>query len=666
MPRSVVLAAIALTFACGARHDAPHVRQLPRPEGSPALRGGGPARSPRNASYKIDAKLDVVHHTITATETLTWTNLGASQVDTLPFHLYLNAFKNESSLLMQTSHGVLRSATATEHWGFLQIDKVTVGGVPSTRLHTTGPGSDETVAELPLERPVAPGASVEVGFTFTAQLPEAFARTGYKGEFNLVAQWFPKIGVRVGPPGTEHWECNPYAATTEFFADFGVYDVSVTVPSTYVVAATGVLANAVESPGGTRTFTYHAEDVHDFAWMADPYMEVLERPAKVADGTIVVRVYHRPEQLHFASRHLEAAVGAVEKFSAWFEPYPWPVLTVIDPPIDAADSAGGIEFPMFVTTAGDTVFARRGLRLPEYVTVHEVGHNWFQGMLASNESEEAWLDEGVNEWADAKVMAELYGARTSGVDWMGWQADISELRMAVDTEPDVLPSPIATAAYAFPDMSAYSQASYVETMKALATLERTVSPAKFAAAMKAYAHQFAFKHPTGRDLFATLEKELGQDLAWFFGPVFQEVGGTNLAIRSAECRASHPARGWIGAGSAKKLLTSTEAPSTGGYVCEVIVQNTGVVHVPVDLDLRFADGVVQREHWDDKGAGNWQKFTVERSSQLVEVILDPDDKIALGSPMTRRYRLAGEGAASMRGASWFAGGVQTLMQLVGP
>jgi len=96
-----------------------------------------------------------------------------------------------------------------------------------------------------------------------------------------------------------------------------------------------VLTNAVDAGGGLRTLTYHAEDVHDFAWMADPYMEVTSGQAKLDDGTVEVRVYFRPEQRDFARRHLDAAIGAIEKFSAMFVPYPWPIMSVVDPPVDA-------------------------------------------------------------------------------------------------------------------------------------------------------------------------------------------------------------------------------------------------------------------------------------------------------------------------------------------
>jgi hypothetical protein len=641
---------------------------MPKADGSPALRGGGAPRSPRIANYKLEARLDPVRHQIAASETLTWTNTGQSAVDALPFHLYLNAFKNEQSLFMQSSRGIVRGAPASDTgWGYIEIESVHVAGADLTaKLHPPNPGTDETVVELPLAQPLAPGATIEVVWKFTAQLPEVFARTGYKGEFHLVGQWFPKIGVRVGPPGAERWECQPFHSHSEFFADFGTYDVALTVPSTHTVAATGVLTNAVDAGGGLRTLTYHAEDVHDFVWMADPYMDVISGQAKLDDGTVEVRVYFRPEQRDFARRHLEAATGAIEKFSAMLLPYPWPIMSVVDPPVDAAAGAGGMEYPTLVTTAGDSVFARPGMRRPEFVTIHEVGHNWFQGILASNEVEEAWLDEGVNDWADVRVMNDLYGQRTSLLDWMGWQAGIGAALRATDGGSRDVPSPIATASYAFVDRSAYAEQTYISTMRALQTLEHTVGSQRFAAAMKAYARAFAFRHPTGRDLFSTLGAELGQDLTWFFGPVFHEVGKLALEIRRAGCTPAHAARGVFGTGSARKTVTENDAQDTGTWICELVVQSTGAIHVPLEIELKFADGSTQRIRWDDRGTGNWERFTIERSSRLVEVWLDPEGKIALDNPTTHHYRIDGDGAAALRASAWVGSFAQTLMQIVGP
>jgi hypothetical protein len=676
---AVLAVGLAASAACGRDPGAPRVRPLPKPDGSPALRGGGAPRSPRNASYTIDATLDPTRHQITATETLHWTNTGESPVDALPFHLYLNAFKNEKSLFMRSSHGRVRRAQASDTgWGWIQVDSVQIGGVellprlrpvplPAELAPAEGedPIEDETVVELPLAEPLPPGGKLDVQLKFTAQLPEVFARTGYKGEFHLAGQWFPKIGVRVGPPGAERWECQPLHVNTEFFSDFGVYDVSLTVPSTYAVAATGVLASATEAAGGTRTFRYQAQDVHDFVWMADPYMEVMSGQAKVEDGTVEVRVVYRPEQRAFARRHLQAGIGAIEKFSAAYLPYPWPIMTIVDPPPDAAMGAGGMEYPTLVTTSGDSVFTRPGIRIPEITTVHEVGHNWFQGILASNEAVEAWLDEGVNSWADNKVLSELYGPRTSAIDWMGWQAEMAALRRAIEADPASVPSPIATAAYAFVDNDAYFTQTYGATLRALLTLEQTVGTTRFAAAMKAYARAWAFRHPTGRDLFDALTRELGQDLDWFFGPVFQQVGGLKLAVRTATCERAHDPRGVFGAGPGKKMVTATDAPDSGGYACEVVVTNTGAWRVPLEIELRFEDGSSRRVEWDAREGGHWKRFAFTRSSKLTEVILDPDGKVELDSPVTHHYRLDGDGAAALRGGAWFASTAQTLMQLVG-
>jgi hypothetical protein len=666
--RLVVAAIAVLACACSRDPGAPRVRPIQQPYGGTALRGGGPPKSKRIASYKIDARLDAAKHQVIATETLTWINTGETPVDRLPFHLYLNAFKNESTLFMRTSHGKMRGAKASDTgWGWIEIESVEVGGVQVVdKLVPATTDPDETVVELPLAAPVQPGATIEVTFKFTAQLPEVFARTGYKGDFHLVGQWFPKIGVRTGPPGAERWECQPFHHNAEFFADFGIYDVTISVPDTYVVAATGILTKADEVAGGTRSYAFHAEDVHDFVWMADPHMEMMSKAAKVDDGqTVEVRVLYRPEQKDFAKRHLDAAVGAVQRFSQWFVPYPWSILTVVDPPVDAWMGAGGMEYPTLVTTGGDSVFSRPGVRLPEFVTVHEVGHNWFQGILASNEPVEAWLDEGVNEWADGRVMSDLYGPRSSGIDWMGWQADITAMRRALVDDPESLPSPIATAAASFVDSEAYGEATYASTMRALTTLENVVGPTRFHAAMKAYAQKFAFQHPTGRDLFDTLSKELGQDLSWFFEPVFHQVGGHRLAIRTASCRPAHAPRGVFGSGPTRRLDTAQDKPDIA-FECEVVITNTGTIHVPVEIELRFADGSAQRMKWDDRGAKNWERFLVQRSSPLAEVWIDPDGKLWLDSPMLYHYRIEGEGDASLRAAAWFSANAQLLMQVIGP
>jgi hypothetical protein len=246
---------------------------------------------------------------------------------------------------------------------------------------------------------------------------------------------------------------------------------------------------------------------------------------------------------------------------------------------------------------------------------------------------------------------------------MGWEADVHDLIAAYDFDP-ASPSPIAAAAYAFVDVPAYGERTYTATQRALATLEQLFGSSKMMEAMRAYARAWAFKHPTGSDFYAALADGLGQDLGWFFGPVFQEVGGSRLAVRSASCRPAHNVRGITGDGAAKKLVTEAEAPDLGAWVCEVVVQNTGVVHLPVDVELRFADGSAERQRWD--GKGNWERFVIERSTRIVEVRLDPDGKLALDMPVRHAVRLEGDGSAALRAGARASSWAQTLMQVVGP
>lgn len=662
MVRSATLACLVAAAACD-RGRVPREQHLPDPD---RVTLAAKALSPRHANYKINAALDPARHVINATQTLTWTNYGESAVTALPFHLYLNGFKNESSLFMRSSRGRHRGARATDNWGYLEIASIRVGDSGELRPAARFLGPDETVLEVPLPRPLAPGATLEITMRFTAQLPEVFARTGYKGDFHMIGQWFPKVGVRVGPPGAERWSCEPFHVFSEFFADFGVYDVELTVPNTYVVAATGVLVKSQRDPKrGVRTLRYRAEDVHDFAWMADPYMLKLVSTAKVDGRDVEVRVWYRPEQREFARRHLAAAVATLETMSELFVPYPWPIATIIDPPMDAASGAGGMEYPMLVTTAGDSAFAPEGVRLPEFVTIHELGHQWFQGLLASNEVLEPWLDEGINQWANGVVIERLYGQAAGAIDWMGAQVSVFDLMRASSEDPDSIPSPIATAAYAFVDNEAYGAASYGRTAMVMRTLERLVGQPAFLAAMKRYAQTWAFRHPTGADLFTALSSSLGQDLSWFLGPAFHGLGGSRYAVRAMDCRPWHQPRGYFGEGATRKLITEGAAPKTGAHSCTVIVQNTGTLHVPVNIDVIFEDGTRERRRWEDRGDGAWVEFKLERSSPIAEVVIDPDGDVLTGDPLEQHRRVIGDPSASYRAAARVGFWAQTLMLLVG-
>jgi hypothetical protein len=664
--------------ACAGPDEAPtRPAPMPNPDERPSLVEPGP-HSPRIAGYRIDATLDSAAKRIAATETIRWRNTGTEPVSELPLHLYMNAFKNEQSVFMKESRGHHRRAKmAKDRWGWIEVPSIKLDGVelrPQAKF-----GVDETVLTVPLPRGVAPGEEIAVDLTFTTQLPEVFARTGYKGEFIMVAQWFPKPGVLVtGADGKQAWHCEPFHVNSEFFADFGVYDVTLTVPETHVVAATGVLTAAESLGGGKRKLVYRAEDVHDFAWMADPYMTMISTTAETGRGKVEVRVYHRPDQAAWAKRHLEAGKRSIEGFSRLFYPYPWTIMSILSVPPAAMSGAGGMEYPMIVTTGGDGL--PDGLYIPEEVTVHEVGHNWFQGLLASNEVDEAWLDEGVNSYADGLILDEWLGADRSVLDLWGLRVGYYDLhRWQLD--PDDLTVPIATKSYEFPTNAQYGSATYTKTAQALRTLEEIVGRDRFLAALKVYATKWAFKHPTRADLFAVLNEELG-DVSWFLEPAFLSTGAIDYRIARAESRRVRPPRGVFGEGDDRKTIGEGwedgdeeagdgkagdgKAGDKKEWITEVLVFSVGSMRVPVDVEIRFDDGSSLRETWDGKEA--WKRIEVTRAAKLSSVRVDPDGKLLLehrrfDNEVIVRDRETG-GAARRAGlrAGWWE---QTLLEVMG-
>ena len=236
---------------------------------------------------------------------------------------------------------------------------------------------DETDVRLPLPSAIAPGDSLTLTLEFSAKLPSVVLRTGYAGDFHFVAQWFPKL-ARLEPDGTfAHF---PFHAQAEFYADFGDYDVTLDVPERAVVAASGQ-RTSVERHGERKSEHYRAESVHDFAWAAWPGFD--ERTRRI-DG-VEVRILFPPGNERNATRTLDTLAFVLPRASALYGRYPYATLGVVHPPAQAGES-GGMEYPTLIATGGPWYSGLFGDRGIESITTHELLHQWFYGLLASNEA----------------------------------------------------------------------------------------------------------------------------------------------------------------------------------------------------------------------------------------------------------------------------------------
>jgi hypothetical protein len=337
---------------------------------------------PTIADYNIDVRLELderQHPTkLSGREQLIWRNASPDTISELQFHLYLNAFKNAQSTFFKESGGQLRGDRfESGQWGWIDVNEMRIaGGEDLTQkiefIHPDDDNADDqTVIRVPLSKPLRPGEQVVLDIKFSAKLPRVFARTGYWGQFALIAQWFPKIGVweEVGERRrtVAGWNCHQFHATSEFYSDFGNYDVTLTVPALYrgKVGATGRQQAERVNQDGTVAYQFVQDAVHDFAWTLDLNYVVVKRAFKADEWVrpheleqlskqlnlpvaalklrdVECTLLIQPEHAYQTDRHFNAAFNAIKYYGLWYGAYPYDTLTIVDPPYNGA-GAGGME-----------------------------------------------------------------------------------------------------------------------------------------------------------------------------------------------------------------------------------------------------------------------------------------------------------------------------------
>ncbi|MCB1042823.1 MAG: M1 family metallopeptidase [Acidobacteria bacterium] len=608
--------------------------------------------SPRIANYKIDVTLDPEHRLLDAAEQLMWTNTTEHEATELQFHLYLNAFRNNRSTFMRESGGRHRgNEISSDGWGYTNVSSIKARLLAeeesgpywnASQWPTLGESAwsldhefiwpdddnqdDKTVIRVVLPEPVPPGGSVLVDIDFEACLPSPpFARTGAKEEYFFVGQWFPKIAVFTDE-GV--WNCHQFHLNSEFFADYGTYDVSMTVPEANILGATGLEVSVSETGNGMKTHVYHAEDVHDFAWTTSP--DFVEFKGQAQD--VEIRVLMQKDRAYQGERHLIAAQHSVTYFQDWYGDYPFPNLTVIDPRRGAAGS-GGMEYPTLIT-AGSTYGLPESLRAVELVIIHEFGHNFWYHLLASNEFEESWLDEGINTYTEIQIMADLYGEKSDSIDFPFFKIgglDMHRNRYA--SGPDL--DPMLRDSWSYYSGSSYGINSYSKPGVVLTTLQNYLGRETMSKVMKTYVERHSFTHPTTEDFVAIANEVSGQDLTWFFDQAIHTNRVLDYTVSFIKSTAIDEGAGFdfditrddlmAGLKDDDEKEESDDEDKT--YRTEVRLRRLGEFQFPVVLKVVFEDGEEVMETWDGKDL--WKKFFYERKSKIASAEIDPDHLIPL-------------------------------------
>jgi len=612
--------------------------QPPAREAAASPQAAAP-RSPRNASYAITARLDPGSRTITGDEILTWRNTSNAATSTLRFHLYFNAWRNSESTWLRERRlsGRLSEEPRISDWGWIDVTTIRVIGTDSAAGDLTkrmrfvarddGNTADRTVMEVPLDRAVAPGETINVQIAWSSRVPRPFARTGVIGNYYFLGQWFPKIGVLEN----DGWNCHQFHATTEFFADFGVYDVRLTVPRGWIVGATGSERDRRDEADGTTTHHYYEEDVHDFAWTTSP--DFVERRATFEHSTlppVQLRLLLQKEYTRQADRHFEAARAALKYYGEWFGAYPYGHLTIVDPVWQS--NTDGMEYPTLITAGTSWLMPDRA-EDPEDVTVHEAGHQFWYGIVATNEFEDAWMDEGINTFATARVMQEqfapIYMVRWYFGGFLPWV--FRDFPRSREVEGDRLTTYRLGAKGDTPSTPSWrywpgtaGSITYDKTALWMHTLERMLGWETVRRILSTYFTRFAFKHPKPQDFFDIANEVSGQDLTWFFDQVYRSSNVFDYGVDSLQS----VSESFEGFG---------DKPSSGGtprvelrqvsYHTRVVVRRYGEGIFPVDVRVVFEDKEEARWHWD--GKDRWTMFQVDKPVRAAYAEVDPDHVLLL-------------------------------------
>lgn len=594
----------------------------------------------QEVNYKIVVQLDDSSHMLRGFESFEYLNNSPDTLKELYIHLWPNAYKNGQSALAQQMLGDgddgLRDVS-TEDSGFIDSLDFQINGAKVKHAIFNG---QEDIVVLALFQPLFPGASLDVSTPFRVKVPSgSISRLGHIGQSYQITQWYPKPAVY----DKNGWNPMPYLNQGEFYSEFGSFDVSITIPENYVVGATGDLQNASEidfmhelalktqsdlpslvakskkgrvktpfppSSDKFKTIRYTQNNVHDFAWFADKRYAVLKGAVELPGTRKLVDTWALfvPQNAKHWQHAIEYLNDGTYYYSLWNGNYPYSHVTAVDGTISAG---GGMEYPN-VTVIGNSS-SKEEL---EIVIVHEVGHNWFYGIIGSNERVHGWMDEGINTLNEVRYIQTKYPGNTRLSDMVLngrfhlndlEYHDIGDLtyRFAHTTGAD---QPIETHSKEFSSAN-YGIVMYQKTGLVFYYLKDYLGDAEFDRVMHVYFDQWKFKHPQPEDLRLLFEKESGKDLSWFFDDLIKTTNHVDY-----------------------KILDVRPRLKTGSVVK---VRNVGQVNGPIEINV-FKDSVLLESIWIEPG--DTDGVLKSNLSDLTHVVIDADKDIPELSRQNNTWR----------------------------
>lgn len=576
----------------------------------------------QHVATKLDVRLDDKEHFLHAREEFVYTNNSPDTLKSLYIHLWPNAYKHDHTpFAQQQDRQGSKNFYYSKPWQKGYIDSLDFMVEGQQVEHFIAENTPD-IARIDLPKSLLPGQSIKVSTPFRVKIPTVFSRMGHTGQAYFISQWFPKPAVY----DSKGWHPLSYLDQGEFYSEFGSYDVTITVPRNYVVMATGncmddkenlwldslsrlSIADSVYkgsdttpvSSQETKTLHFYENNIHDFAWFADKRW-IVRKDSVVSPGNnhlVYTYTAFLPSYKKKWARGNEYLGETIKYYGKWVGPYPYNTIKAV---LGDMHAGGGMEYPTV------TIIDKAASGELKTVVVHEAGHNWFYGMLGSNEREHPWMDEGLNTFYEKKTTKELRDTgKSRGVTISADERVLYGQNVATSTDQG-----IDQVADQFTRTN-YGVDVYYKTGTFLRTLEKYMGEADFEKGMHLYYDRWHHKHPYPDDFRACMEESSSKLLKWFFDEFFFTDKRMDFKVTRAHTDEAH---------------NSTE----------VRVHNNGNVTMPVLVDAYRKDTLLARV-WTEPfknnttvslPVANWDKIRIDS--------VMPDAKTA--NNVYRRYGLS--------------------------
>ena len=599
----------------------------------------------QKVQYRIQVRLDPVKHTLHGRLVLDYTNQSPHSLDRLVMHLHPNAYSSHRTAFgqQQIAGGSTRFRYAPDslRGSMDSLDFWSEGrSLRWEYWHTDTPD----IATVFLNQPLLPGATLRLETPFRVRIPGDFSRMGHVGNQYQITQWYPKPAVY----DTKGWHPLPYLDQGEFFSEFGSFEVDITVPEHYRVASSGDLQTPSEqiwldslarvasgldsfpplkarqdsinpAAAPTKTLRYTLEQAHDFAWFCAPDYYVRQSQIQIEDRSVKTYAFFtgRNKPWKDATLYVDSSVYY---YSKWLGPYPYNTCTAVE---GALRAGGGMEYPTItvISAGGGSPL------LLDLIIAHEVGHNWFYGILASNERDHPFMDEGFNSFYETRYLRTRY----PGQNELSAQFEKAPkaLKRLLEPWPDLNSLSLLLSLRRGKDRSlwhshtmdydgeTYGTLAYKKTALELLYLEAYLGPEEFDQRMQAYYRTWKFKHPAPDDMERILKTK-----------------SSSLEKQQEQVSVASKAVDWWFEERLRKaipldyrLVRQRVRPTASGWELEAKLRGLGTA-TPFTVGITDTAGSLVRQEWLEGFQGS-KSFRWDLTVEPQRLLLDPTQSLPL-------------------------------------